>query len=408
LKQKIKSILFFFKLLFFKQKYDVIFSYSNHFNRGANGENIFLKPFLKVCEKYNIKYLLLEETDLKGMYNTYPRNEKAIYLDLITFLQILLRKFFSKKNKFYDIVDDEYYVREKKISKILQRIFFRNLKCNLFITLAHNNVILWREINKKALICDYQHGIISNNHKGIILNSKACKIKSKPKVITLVYGKGFRNILLKSDKTNYFNKKNIKTIGFYKKIDDYKIRQNNKIILLSLQNTDLSYLNLKKYYKLIQLIIEINKDFLIQHGYEVWFKNHPRYNNQYKLEFEKKLNFIKFVEDKISLDNLTENVHLHITFHSTTAFDVALKGIPTIFVDMFNLFSPKEIFFNQYNYPLKDFRVTNPNQLQKLLLKLENEEIYQTYSKQVYDWAREFYQDFNEETFLKLVKESKK
>jgi hypothetical protein len=106
----------------------------------------------------------------------------------------------------------------------------------------------------------------------------------------------------------------------------------------------------------------------------------------------------------VSIDKIIDDISLHITSKSTTAFDLALKGIPTVFVDMLESRSPKDIFFNQYNYPIKEFILSDEVRLQYLLSIIEDDEKYQEYSQLVYNWAREFYQDFNEEKFLSFLR----
>jgi len=406
LKSFYKSLKFFLKLLFIKKNYDVVFVSFNHFNRGKNGENIFFKPFIDVCKNNNLNYVYLEETDLKGAFNNYPRNKDAIPLDFITFLQVILRKLFSKENRDYSKYDI-YYEREIKVSKFLKRLFFKNFKSNVYIMLAHNNVVLWREINKKAFIMDYQHGMIWNGHDSTMINNKPAPIKKLNNVKTLVYGKGFQELLISNDKTNFFNKKNVIPIGYYLPINSFKHKNNNKIILYTLQNVDME--SNEKYYNIIKKIIFTNADFFEKNGYKIFFKNHPRYDKNDKLVFDKHFSFIYFINDNLSLKEFlrTKNVSIHITSKSTTAFDVALRGIPTIFIDMLKIRSPREMFVEQYKYPFENFIINKPIQLQKILNELENTEYYNKVSSKVYEWARYFYSDFDEKLFFKLVKQSK-
>jgi len=398
-----KSILYFISIMFKNKNYDIAFVYLNHFNR--EGENPFFKNFIEVCKENNINYIEFEETDLKGAYSHYPRNPEAVPLDFITLIQVLLRKIFTKKNKNYSIEEyDNYYKREKKVSKIIKDIFFRKFNAKMYIVLANNNVTLWREINPLSKIIDYQHGMIWNGHDTTLINSKPHSIKIKNNIINMVYGRGFKELLIRFDKTGFYSKKNIIDIGFYQKLSPYQKRKNKRVILYSLQNVDLS--SNKEYYEVIKKIIYANKNYFIENNYQIIFKNHPRYDRNDKLIFEEELSFLSWMDDNASIDKIIDDVSLHITSKSTTAFDFALKGIPTIFVDMLESRSPREIFFNQYNYPINEFILTDETQLQQLLPATEDDKRYQEYSKLVYDWAREFYQDFDEEKFLNLIKKA--
>ena len=93
-----KSIListyYFLKLIFFSKKYDVVFVSSTFFNRGEGGENLLLKPMIEYCNRNNLKYMIFEDTDLKGVYDNFSRNRDSIPFDFISLIQILLRKIF--------------------------------------------------------------------------------------------------------------------------------------------------------------------------------------------------------------------------------------------------------------------------------------------------------------------------
>ena len=89
-----------------------------------------------------------------------------------------------------------------------------------------NNVTLWRCINPSSCIVDYQHGIIFDGHIGYINDKSPPKIKSDNDIITFVYGEWFKNLLITSDNTKFYSKKNVINIGLNKYNEQKKISFN--------------------------------------------------------------------------------------------------------------------------------------------------------------------------------------
>lgn len=378
-----------------RKEVEIVFVYLNHFNRNKYGSNPFLVPFINYCDKNKFKYLLIEETDLKGAFDSYPRNKDAIKLDIVTLFQVLLRKIFKLKSNKYE----DFYKRELKISKIIKNIFFKKLYTKNIILLAHNNVILWKELFPNAKIFDYQHGMIWNGHEGTLENHIPVPVKTYNNVNTLVYGNGFKNLLMKFDKTKFYTEKNVIPIGHYQSIKQFINRKNTKNILYTIQNVDLNSYN--EYYKSIKSILNELKIIANNKGYKIYIKNHPRCS---VADSFKDIDHI-VITDNLSINELIKqyDLSLHITSKSTTAFDFALESIPTIFIDNYEKRSPTEMFFIQYNYPLENFKIIKSEEISSLLTKLEDESYYSKCSKKVFSWAEDFYQNFNISLLKKVL-----
>ncbi len=398
----IKSASYFLKTIFVPMNYDIVFVQHNHFNRNSEGSNPFFVPFLDLCKKHNLKYIIFEEVSISGNFSMYPRNPNAHPMDFLKVIQLGLRKIFSNKNVDYtDYI--KFYEREMKVVKLITTVFFRRFKSKAYVVLAHNNVELWRSINHTANIIDYQHGMIWDGHDTTIVNSSAAKIKVYNNVISMVYGKGFKNLLIGNDTSGFYTEDNVIDIGYYHEISAKEEKRNQKVILYTLQNVDMD--NNTKYYEMVRNILYANRQFLEENGYKVLIKNHPRYNRADKLVFGQSLSFVQFVDDNIPLIDILDKVSIHITSKSTTTFDVGLKGIPTIFIDMLDIRSPKDMFMCQYQYPYENFLIKEQQRLKNVLEYLEEERIYQEVSDNIYVWARSFYQDFDGSKLIKLINE---
>ena len=398
-KSLFSSVRFFIKLIFIGQKYDVIFVSSSYFNRGKFGENELFQPMIDCCKKNNLNYKLFEDTDLKGEYAKFNRFKESIPLDFISLIQIFLRKIY---NIIYvePISESDLYIREFKISKIIRRLFFSKFHSKVYITLLWNNVTLWRKINPNACVIDYQHGIIFDGHDRYIKDGTPPKIKSSNNIVTLVYGNTFKNILINSDKSNFYCEENVKKVGFNKFTSkEKKILTNNRKILFTLQIVpDFKDEDNDYYVEIINNLIEKNADFLLRNKYEIIFKHHPRYNTINSRDFELEYDFISF-DDKTSMLDLMDIASIHMTFHSTSAIEAALMNTPTIFIDMHEKFSPNEIFFNQYEYPCKDFIIKDFNDLRSVLSKINDDQSYNKYCSHVHKWSQDLYNDFDNVSF---------
>ena len=95
-----------------------------------------------------------------------------------------MRKLYYLINK-KPLSKDRIFQIELSISKILKSIFFRKFESKIYITLLWNNITLWRCIDPKACIMDYQHGIIFDGHEESIKYGKPPIIKAQ-NIITLV------------------------------------------------------------------------------------------------------------------------------------------------------------------------------------------------------------------------------
>ena len=80
---------------------------------------------------------------------------------------------------------------------------------------------------------------------------------------------------------------------------------------------------------------------------------------------------------------------LHATAYSTSTFEAALLGIPTILVNSENTLN---FFRTDFNYPLK-YIISDYNTVS----------FYQDQSKIVQQWASKYYTVFNEDKFLNLL-----
>ena len=392
-KEMLKSIFFVLKLYLRRKKYDVIFVNSVVFNRENNGDNALFKPLIKTCEELNFKYIIIEDADLKGEYKRFKRNKNAIPFDFISLISTLIRKFNKKKISKFDSFEKEKFVNQKLI-----KYFLFNLDANIYITLIWKNVTLWRILSPNATITDYQHGIIMNGHSGYLKNRIPPKIKTANKITTLVYSDFIKNILIANDSTKFYSNKNVFTIGVNSEMSNNNKKINKKNILFSLQITpDFSNEINRKYTSIATKLIENILIFLIENKYKLLLKQHPRYNNSSAFNFENE-NII-FTNDNIN--NLFNKTKIHITFHSTSAIDAALRGIPTIFINLMKEFSPEDIFFKQYEYPFNELIINDIGNIIIAVKFIENN--YMEISQQVYNWGTKINSSFDKEKFKEFL-----
>ncbi len=404
------SMKFFLKHIFSRKEYDVVFVSSVIFNRGSESENILFRPMIDCCKKNNLKYIIFEDTDLKGIYSNFNRSKEAVPFDFISLTQIVLRKLFNLFLKEPAEIN-ETYSREKKISKILRTIFFNRFYSKVYITLIWNNATLWRSINKDACIIDYQHGVIFNGHEGYLLDGSPPKVKSLNKIDTMVYGDTFKKILMNNDKSNFYNKDNLIKVGFNKTNDPLKeLPSINKKILFTLQITPDSITKAvnENYIKIVENLISVNADYLKTNDFKLIFRQHPRFSPDHCPSVNLEYDFVSY-DNFTPMSDLIDDVSMHITFNSTSVFEASMVGIPTIFIDMHDQEFPKEtnsnkvfsndIFLNDYNYPFKNLFVKTYKDLESILIKLNDKTVYDDCCKEVYEWSADLYSDFDTTAF---------
>ena len=383
-----------FSLFYRKCHFDVLFYYPAHFNRDKNGNCPFLKPFEEICQKHGLRYLIIEEPVLFSKQK-YKHNPNALSFRLFFFLVLVARKIIPLK-RFSSLEE-----REWLIGKIFRILFFRNLKFDNLIVLSGSMVGFFRGINPNAEIFDYQHGLIKSNHPGYLTQSGEVPLHIlQNRVKLLLYGNGFKEIL---QKRNKYYRKNSFVIGTYYSIEDTKIDySSNKQILFSLQivdtNTSLNNIILDE----ILNFLDENEAFFNQHELKIMFKSHPRFTGDVDIGKIEKFDFAELIED--DLFKVLKKSFLHITYSSTVTFDAASLGIPTLLLE--NTI-PHEDFDNSYYF--EDFRfpidrTSRENFKTDISSYLSDAVYYALSSQKVKSWYSEFYQYFDENLLLSLLK----
>ena len=368
----IKSLFFFLSGILIKRKYDIVFYYPQHFNRVNNNENLFFRHLLLSCDSNNISYIVFEEPDFSIKSN---RNSKATPFDFIYLVVILLRKLFSSEMT--------TQLKDQKIGSFIAKIFFRQLNFKNYITLSQSMLSLFRGINSHAILYDLQHGIIHNNKKNYLIDGVAESNLVDNDANLLLSGESYKKILVVNEKSDYF-KNHTLVIGSNMSSKSILHKEFNRNILITLQFThdhtaDENAILLKE---LGEFIASVKVDV------DLYLKHHPRFNDEVNLSEMLKLSNVNMAP--IDINDCFILCSLHATTYSTSTFEAALLGIPTILLQSLNEFN---YFQKEFNYPLN-----------LLIDEMDSNEFYQQKSKIVKDWAIAFYTPYNEHKFLNLLR----
>ena len=361
------SVFYFIKLAFKKKHYSIIFYAPNHFNRGKNSENIFFKDLFVSCKMHNLSFLYLEEPDV---YSNQKRSEIAIPFDFIYYLIVFFRKF--KKSEI------SYINNDKKIGGFVKKIFFKNITFDNYITISQSMLSFFSGVSSDAKLFDLQHGIIHLDRDTYVKDGVPVANISRNNVNLLLYGEGFKNLL--TALKNGYDHTDIFVIGAYNKVLNITL-ESNKNILVSLQFTSD---HTPKQNKLLSN--ELEHMIIDNPTFSFYLKNHPRFNKEVDLN-----RFYKFENAQKANSDLYSNFQkcsLHLTAYSTTTFECALLGVPTVFMQC--LSDDFSAFKKDYDYPFN-----------YSLSVVFND--YIDCSSKVNNWAKAYYTDFNEDKFINCL-----
>ena len=364
----IYSTFYFFMLIFRKKYFDIVFYAPAYFNRGENGENPYFSHLIQCCEKHSLSYIVFEEP---SKYN-HIRNNKSIPFDFIFFLIITLRRWMKVK--------DDIIQTENNIGDFLSGSFFRNFRYNNYIVISKSMISVFSRIDKNAKLYDLQHGIIYTNKPDYFSDYILSPHLRRNNISLLLSGRLFKDILLKNgDKS--FIENNAHVIGIAKN-DRILHHYANRNVLVSLQFTaDHTYKQNNKLFEELTNFINHNKEF------NFFLRDHPRFNNEVILDDLYRQEHV-FIAPSLLFDCF-EKCSIHLTSYSTTTFECAIHGIPTVFLT--SLDDDFSMFFSDYHL-----------QKDKSISFVFNH--YKQESKFISSWVEGYYSKFDEQKFISLLK----
>ena len=366
----------------------MLFYYPQHFNRMANGTNPYFDRLLETCDLHGISYLLVEEPDWG---TDKPRNPKAIKGDVFFVVVTAVRKtvgFFSH---------NDFWHNEQKVAVIINVLTLGRLRYRTYITISGSMLHLFGNINKNGIVYDMQHGILFKQHPTFFdANRKLCPQYYQKNLQWLLWGRGYETCFIRGEEALFEGRTHV--IGYPVPCIGLPSgpRDNTKActVVVSLQLTpDWSDKILQQNIRMIDDTLNTLAGLSIR----VLLKHHPRYNNV--ISIDHLLDKYDFVgRTSLSMAELIPQTFLQVTVKSTTAFEYAEYGIPSFFIDPKGFLPDGDLFYAEYQYPL--YRQMT---LRQVVERLQDAELYQKDSRIVKEWYRSFYDDYNEQAFLRII-----
>jgi len=369
------------------RKRQVLFYYPQHFNRTAEGTNPFFDRLLDTCDRHGISYHLIEEPDWG---TDKPRNGKAIKGDALFVLVLTLRKvvgLFSKK---------DFFQRERVVACIVNLLTFNRLCYDSYITISGSMLIIFMRMNPLSKVYDLQHGILYKQHPTFFDEQERLRPQMHDSQWHwLLWGRGYERSFIRGEEHLFNGRTHVigYPVSYTKKYKGTEMTGN--AVLFSLQFThDGTADQLVQQKNLFEKALQSLQGM----GVRVLLKHHPRYNNVISIDdLMKKYDFAELTTQ--SMSDLLPQVMLQVTVNSTTSFEYAEYGVPSFFIDPDGLLPRGALFYKEYRYPL--YRGLS---LQQVVERLKQPDFRHQDAKTAETWYREFYDEFDEQTFVQVIK----
>jgi hypothetical protein len=132
--------------------------------------------------------------------------------------------------------------------------------------------------------------------------------------------------------------------------------------------------------------------------YAILLKHHPRYLNSFDLsDWQERFPWLQTTEEQTPL--LIRRAKYHVTAYSTTAFEYAAEGVPTLYVWRERLLEGKTLFLEDYAYP-------GEGTFDEMVDALDDEMQWRLLSEKAKAWYCVFYTSFKRKNCVKLLRDN--
>ena len=283
----------------------------------------------------------------------------------------------------------------------LARPFFaRKFNTDVVVTQAGQFADVFATLLPNARVADIQHGVIHSRHRGYFdLTGRLLPIYRGMKMREFwLFGQGYADCFFKHPDNANDLQGRVKVIGDVIRagekvgVDSWSGRDEvrDMVVIASQMTPDFSSDVLKQLKSIYE------NAFNSARGYgKVVFRHHPRFGNCIDLnDWAEKYPWVVVDDDRSWPDVFAESCCL-LTINSTSAFDAAAYGVPTVLLDG-SVAGFSNMMVDEYGYPFAEMTVgqyCNMDDVQQSSVK-----------GKVRKWYERFYSPFTEENCMRLLK----
>lgn len=360
----------------------VHFFQDNSFFRTAKGTNPFFDPIIQVCEENGIEWKVFTYSPCAKC--GYPLEKMGYFGRYSAFMVWVWRVV-------HLVWRAEVWQVWGLFGRLMRPFCRKRFEADLFVTIAGNMSTALAGMFPQTRLVDLQHGIIHSAHGGYFQPDGRLKAfyRAHKQIEFWRYGQGYVRCHLKHPANCADLEGRIKVIGdVFGQADRLNTQVNvepRQYIVVSLQFTsDFSRSVFQSWEKDLCKYLELIQEEGLYKHYQVVLKHHPRYNGCY--DIVPMLNKFPWLSiSDMPHSELKKRAMYHITYMSTTAFEYAAAGVPTLFTESDSNRLGVEIFYDEFNYPL-------PLSFNTLRSATECVEEWKRQSKMVKEWQRRFYE----------------
>ena len=372
----------------------VYFFQPGQFNRTPQKTNPFFDPIIDVCKKHGITYRVwcMERHPGESGYGAHWGLSSCLFIYDIIALRFI---------KWFHLPERPVF---KFFGWIANVLTLGRYRADICITVAGVHLELLQGIAPHARLVDLQHGVIGPGHEGYFENVWKLKgrLRNNLQREYWLYGEGFKSLFLREKDNRAFLKDRLYVIGDVLELRrgsgrSSDLNQNlRKSIVFSLQYTNsLSIRQMDALTDGLKSILQQIETMGIHRHYQVLFKHHPRYENCYDLTtLLERFPWVKVT--CLSMNELVGMAFYHITAYSTTAFEYAAAGVPTMFY--WDVVNPegKRYFYDTFSYPI-------PSNVDIMFSLMNDCATLCRCQEKVKKWYRRFYCRFSESKLERLL-----
>lgn len=371
----------------------IVFLQENSFLLTPRKTNPYFDPLIRICEDHHLPWEVWYRE--KGISSGYASNHIHKY----TIRDTLVTAGYLFFARIIHLSDDLAYQCTRVVLSFL-RLLPRDI-C-LFITSGLSYVEQATILYPGVAVVDVQHGIIYSSHPGYF-NADGFLLERYAKRLNLhfwLYGKGYQACFEQHEIDKRCLKERIEIVGDIKRkrLDiDWQYGGKKHVVIASqlVKGYEFSPQDLYR----LKMLYENAMDGIFGVGddlkYTVLFRHHPRFLDCIDLTDWKEKYPLLVMNDERNWDEIYPDTRFVLTLNSTSAFDAAAYGVPTVILDGKSV-GFRNILVDDFSYPCSGLTVEE-------CLRMD-EKGYQNVQKKVHAWYRKYYEPYDPEKCWEMLK----